>query len=58
MILIDELGRGTSVEEGVALATSVLQYLHSTVACKTLFATHYHSITGLAAVDGEKGREA
>ena len=29
MILIDELGRGTSVEEGVALATSVLQYLHS-----------------------------
>ena len=46
------------MEEGVALATSVLQYLHSMVACKTLFATHYHSITGLAAVGGEKWREA
>lgn len=42
----------------MALATSVLQYLHSTVKCKTLFATHYHSITGLSAVGGESACEA
>lgn len=38
------------MDEGVAIATSVLQYLHHDIHCKTLFATHYHSITELAAV--------
>lgn len=42
----------------MALATSVLQHLHSTVRCKTLFATHYHSITRLSAVGGAVAGES
>ena len=50
LILVDELGRGTSVEEGVAIATSVLDYIHTKIQCKTLFATHYKQVTDLVRV--------
>ena len=48
LILIDELGRGTSVGEGIAIATNVLDHIHSQIRCRTLFATHYRPVTELA----------
>ena len=54
LILIDELGRGTSIEEGVAIAYSVLQYIHNKIQCKTLFATHYREITEIVKVSEMK----
>lgn len=46
--MIDELGRGTSVDEGIAIATNVLEYIHSQIRSRTLFATHYRPVTELA----------
>lgn len=49
LILLDEIGRGTSTFDGLSIAWSVTEYLHnnSSVAAKTLFATHYHELTEL-----------
>ncbi|GAC1626526.1 MAG: DNA mismatch repair protein MutS [Chloroflexota bacterium] len=48
LVLLDEIGRGTSTYDGVSIAWSVSEYLHDTVACKCIFATHYHELTQLA----------
>jgi DNA mismatch repair protein MutS len=48
LVLLDEIGRGTSTYDGVAIAWSVAEYLHEQVGCKTIFATHYHELTQLA----------
>jgi DNA mismatch repair protein MutS len=50
LILLDEVGRGTSTFDGLSIAWSVAEYLHDTpaVAARTLFATHYHELTELA----------
>lgn len=50
LIILDEIGRGTSTFDGVSIAWSVAEYLHdhAPVAAKTLFATHYHELTDLA----------
>ncbi len=50
LILLDEIGRGTSTFDGLSIAWSVAEYLHNqlSVAAKTLFATHYHELTELA----------
>jgi DNA mismatch repair protein MutS len=48
LVLLDEIGRGTSTYDGVAIAWAVAEYLHEHVGCKTIFATHYHELTGLA----------
>jgi len=46
-VILDEIGRGTSTFDGVALAWSVIEYLHNTIQCRSLFATHYHELTAL-----------
>lgn len=47
LILFDEIGRGTATYDGMALAQAILEYLHESVDCKTLFSTHYHELTHL-----------
>jgi DNA mismatch repair protein MutS len=48
LVLLDEIGRGTSTYDGISIAWSVSEHLHNTVGCKTIFATHYHELTQLA----------
>jgi DNA mismatch repair protein MutS len=47
LVLLDEIGRGTSTYDGVAIAWAVSEHLHDTVGCRTMFATHYHELMQL-----------
>ena len=51
LVILDEIGRGTSTYDGLAIARSVIEHIHNDprLGCKTLFATHYHELTQLSA---------
>lgn len=50
LILLDEVGRGTSTFDGLSIAWAVVEYINENVMARTIFATHYHELTGMSAI--------
>jgi DNA mismatch repair protein MutS len=50
LVLLDEVGRGTSTFDGLSVAWSVVEFIDERLSCRTIFATHYHELTGMAAL--------
>ena len=47
LVLLDEVGRGTSTSDGLAIANAITEHIHNEIGCKTMFATHYHELISL-----------
>lgn len=47
LVILDEIGRGTSTFDGMSIARSVVEFICENIGCKTLFATHYHELTSM-----------
>ncbi|TXT04394.1 hypothetical protein VHUM_04161 [Vanrija humicola] len=52
LILMDEIGRGTTLDAGMSIAYATLDYILRHIGCRTLFATHYHELAGMLEADG------
>jgi len=50
LVVVDEIGRGTSMLDGLSIAWSVIEHLHSAINCRTLASTHYHQLAKLAEI--------
>ncbi len=50
LVILDEIGRGTATYDGLSIAWAVVEHLHNTSRCRTLFATHYHEMTSLTSM--------
>jgi DNA mismatch repair protein MutS len=48
LVILDEIGRGTSTYDGISIAWAVVEHLHERIKARTLFATHYHELTQLS----------
>src|SRR5207237_3440517 len=48
LVVLDEIGRGTSTYDGLAIAWAVAEHLHDAIGCRAMFATHYHELTELS----------
>ena len=51
LVILDEVGRGTSTHDGLSLAWAIAEVLHDSIGCRALFATHYHQLVDLASAD-------
>ncbi|MFZ5648824.1 MAG: DNA mismatch repair protein MutS [Bacillota bacterium] len=54
LVIMDEVGRGTSTYDGISIARALVEYIVSNIKCRTLFSTHYHELTDLDQLDGVK----
>jgi len=50
LVVLDEIGRGTSTYDGLAIAWAVAEHLHDAVGCRAMFATHYHELTEIPSI--------